>query len=131
MKFIEYKNYYEVDGLKCHWNFWLLPKRFIAITLFGHIFFNISKEEVYKYLITKKGKITLNHERIHTIQAKSFKAKYLGFYIYYLYYWIKNLFKYGVKDIVAYKNIPFELEAYDKEYDFDYNETNWRKYCDK
>lgn len=131
MELIEKKHYVIADGLKCHWNFWLLPKRFRAITLFGHIFFNCSKEEMIKYLNSARGKITLNHERIHTLQAESFKTKYLGFYIYYLAFWIRNLFVYGLKDITAYENIPFEREAVDKSLDFSYSKSNWFNYRDR
>lgn len=126
------KNYIEVNGLKCHWNFKLLSKDFIAITLFGRIFFRMSKEELVEYLKTSRGKRTINHERIHTLQAKSFKTKYLGFYIYYIWYWMKNISKYGLINELeyhqAYYNIPFELEAFSKEVDFDYDKSEWRNY---
>lgn len=125
------KHYLNVGNFKCHWNFWLLPKRFRAITLFGHIFFNTSKEEMEEYLNSPRGKVTLNHERIHTLQAETFKTKYLGFYIYYLAYWIRNLFVYGIKDITAYENIPFEREAVDKSLDFNYSKSNWFNYRDR
>ena len=126
------KNYIEVNGLKCHWNFKLLSKDFIAITLFGHVFFRMSKEELEEYLKTIRGRWTINHERIHTLQAKSFKTKYLGFYLYYIWYWIKGLCKYGFinefKHHTAYYNLPFEAEAFSKEVDFDYDESKWRNY---
>ena len=70
-----------------------------------------------------------NHERIHMLQAESFKTKYFGFYCYYIGYWIKNLFKYGF-NMDAYDNIPFEREAYANELNFEYNETHWRDYVD-
>lgn len=130
MKIQEFDHYFLVNGLKCHWNFWLLPKSFRAITLFGHIFFNISKDELKEYLNKKSAIRTMRHEKIHVVQAESFKTKYLGFYIYYLYYWIKNLFKYGVKDHIAYRNIPFEREAFDRE-NTDVFESRWRDYIEK
>lgn len=120
-------SYIVKDGVKCHWNFWLLPKNFIAITLFGHVFFNISKEELEKYLNSPRGTRTIHHEKIHILQAQSFKTKYFGFYILYLVYWIRNLFTYG-PNINAYYMIPFEQEAYSYEKDLTYNETNWKKY---
>lgn len=121
-------NYIEKNGLKCHWNFWLLPNSFLAITLFGHIFFNNPKDWVEKHLESYRGAVTLNHERIHVLQAKSFNTKYLGFYIVYLYYWIKNLFKYKFDNMKAYSQIPFEREAYVNEQNFSYQKTNWKKY---
>ena len=81
MEIKEFKRYFLANGLKCHWNFWLLPEDFRAITLFGHIFFNISKEELRKYLNKKSAIKTMRHEKIHVVQAQSFKTKYLGFYI--------------------------------------------------
>lgn len=120
----------EKQGLKCHSKFWLLPKGFLAITLFGHIFFRLTDKEMERHLNSYSGEVTLNHEGIHVLQAKSFKTKYLGFYIYYLWYWFIGLFKYGVKKHASYINIPFEREAYRNEYDFNYKETNWRKYID-
>lgn len=131
MKIKEYKNYFEVDGLKCHWNFWLLPKRFRAITLFGHVFFNAPKDEVREYLSTSSGKNTIQHERIHTLQADSFKTKYLAFYVYYLAYWIRNLFIYGVIGIDAYLNIPFEREAFANDHLENYGPSMWKIYRDK
>ena len=127
MEIKEFTRYFLANGLKCHWDFWLLPKDFRAITLFGHIFFNISKEELRKYLNKKSAIKTMRHEKIHVVQAQSFKTKYLGFYILYLYYWVKNLFIYGVRDHVAYRNIPFEKEAFDRE-DTDVVESRWRDY---
>jgi hypothetical protein len=130
MKIQEFDHYFLANGLKCHWNFWLLPKSFRAITLFGHIFFNISKDELKEYLNKKSAIRTMRHEKIHVVQAESFKTKYLEFYIYYLYYWIKNLFKYGVKDHIAYRNIPFEREAFDRE-NTDVFESKWRDYIEE
>lgn len=114
-------------GLKFHANFFLLPKSFSAITLFGHVFTNKSKDVLEKWLDSWSGKKTANHERIHILQAESFKTKYFGFYCYYIGYWIKNLFKYGF-NMDAYYNIPFEKEAYSNQYDYDYAETHWRDY---
>ena len=70
----------------------------------------------------------VNHERIHMLQAKTFKTRYLGFYIYYLWYWFIGLFKYGVKYNASYYNIPFEKEAYTNEGDFNYNKSVWQTY---
>ena len=116
-------------GLKFHWDFKLLHKSFSAITLFGHVFTNKSKDALIKWLNLPSGKRMANHERIHMIQAGSFKTKYFGFYCYYIGYWVANLFKYGM-NINAYHNIPFEREAYQNEKDFNYSETHWRDYRD-
>lgn len=117
----------EKYGLKFHANFFLLPKSFSAITLFGHVFSNKTKEALKKYLNSYYGKKMANHERIHILQSKTFKTRYFGFYCYYLAYWVKNLFKYGF-NINAYRNIPFEKEAYENERNFEYKESHWRDY---
>jgi len=50
----------------------------------------------------------LNHERIHWMQQK--KGWYIGFYVQYFAEWI---FK-------GYRNISFEVEAYENEKNFEY-----------
>lgn len=117
----------EKYGLKFHANFFLLHKKFGAITLFGHVFVRKSLEVLKRWLDTFSGRKMANHERIHMLQAESFKTKYFGFYCYYVGYWIKNLFTIGF-NMDAYYNIPFEREAYLNECDFDYCETHWRDY---
>lgn len=121
----------EKYGLKHHPNFFLLAPGFRAITLFGHVFYRMNKEQLERYLERESAKVTANHERIHILQAKSFKLGYFSFYCRYLAEWIRNLFVYGFRDHIAYDNISFEREAYQNQYNFDYNETNWREYKDK
>lgn len=127
----ECKNYFIVNGLKIHWNFKLLPKGFEAITLFGHIFDVRPKDDLFRFLKTSYGKVMVNHERIHTLQADSFKLKYFTFYIVYLWYWFIGLFKYGTKNHASYHHIPFEVEAYTNEHNFEYEKSEWKKYIGK
>lgn len=117
----------EKYGLKFHPNFKLLHKNFSAITLFGHVFTRRNELELKAYLATYSGKKMANHERIHMLQASTFKTKYFMFYVKYLGYWIKNLFNYGF-GMDAYYNIPFEKEAYENELDFQYEESKWEDY---
>lgn len=114
-------------GITFHSDFKLLFKGFSAITLFGHVFTRMSFKNLEKYLDTPVGRIMVNHEGIHMLQAESFKLGYIGFYIYYLFYWVKNLFKYGFTH-EAYRNIPFEKEAYANEKNPLYSQTQWEKY---
>lgn len=116
------------NGIKCHWDFKLLAKGYMAITLFGHIFFRDNKEFVENHLRTYGGEVTINHERIHMLQADTFKTGYFGFYLYYLWYWFIGLFKYGTAKYASYHQIPFEKEAYANQEDMNYNKSNWRKY---
>ena len=116
-------------GIKFHSDFKLLHPNFGAITLFGHVFTRKTKAALTKWLNLPSGKKMANHERIHMIQANSFKTKYFGFYCVYLGEWVKNLFVYGA-NMDAYRNISFEREAYQNENDFDYSETHWREYRD-
>lgn len=117
-------------GLKHHSNFKLLAPGFRAITLFGHVFYRMNKDELKNYLETYSAKVTSNHERIHMLQAESFKFGYFSFYVRYIIEWIRNLFVYGFGNNTAYHNISFEREAYKNEQNFDYSVTRWREYKD-
>lgn len=127
----EHKHYFLVNSLKIHWNFKLLPSGFEAITLFGRIFDVRPKEELRTFLGTYAGKVMVNHERIHTLQGKSFKLKYFTFYLLYIWYWFIGLFKHGVKNNASYHHIPFEVEASANEQDFSYQCSEWKKYIGK
>lgn len=124
----ERKHYFDAGGVKVHWGFKLLPNGFEAITLFGHVLDIRSKEDLRAFLTTAAGWFLVNHERIHIMQAESFKTKYLAFYAIYLWYWVIGLFKYGVRNNASYYNIPFEREAFANERNFTYNKTSWREY---
>lgn len=124
----EFKHYFLINGIRVHWNFKLLPKGFEAITLFGHVFDYRQKDDLKRYLNTHYGREMVNHERIHMLQAETFKLKYFTFYILYLYYWIVGLFKHGTEPYMAYYSIPFEKEAFHNEKDFSYSKSEWQKY---
>lgn len=124
----EFKNYFLVNEVKVHWNFKLLPKGFEAITLFGHVYDVQKKEDLKTFLETFQGRVMVNHEYIHIMQAESFKLKYFTFYAIYLWWWFKGLFKYKFDNFEAYRMIPFEQEAYHYEKDMYYNEVNWKKF---
>ena len=64
--------------------------------------------------------ITLNHEKIHTAQIK--ELWYVFFYLWYVTEWLIRLFMKGN----AYRNISFEREAYDNQYDLDYLKSRKR-----
>lgn len=83
-------------------------KGFAAINLFGILF--VRNE--CKYLV---GDRMINHESIHTAQMK--EMLWIFFYLWYVLEWILKLFKYGSK---SYRNISFEREAYDNEYNLKY-----------
>ncbi len=89
-----------------------------AITLFPFI---ILSEEVDEY--------TMNHELIHFEQQKELFV--VGFYVLYVYDFIKGVIKYNNKDM-AYYMIRFEQEAYNYESDLGYivdREKNaWKQY---
>lgn len=85
-------------------------------------------------VITKRDNIsdkTINHERIHLEQALQIAKQentntWLTYYWQYFKYWIKgNPFSGS-----SYYTIPFEMEAYGNEHDFDYKVTkdSWKKY---
>lgn len=87
-------------------------KGFKAVNLFGYLFIRDGVTVDYKLLL---------HESIHTAQMK--ELLYVPFYILYLLEWIKNLFAYRFNGRQAYRNISFEVEAYQHENEKDYLDT--------
>lgn len=92
-------------------------KGFKCVNLFGVLF-------------VRKGSLMnesdFNHEAIHTEQMR--ELWYIPFYVLYLMEWVMGLFRKGN----AYRNISFEREAYDNEYDLYYvkyrRRFSWIKY---
>ena len=80
---------------------------FKAMNLFGILF-------VRKKYKNKLTEITINHEKIHTAQIK--ELWYIFFYLIYVFEWFIRLFMKGN----AYRNISFEKEAYNNQYNLDY-----------
>lgn len=114
-------------GIRCHHGAWWLGRGFEAITWFGHIFFNCTKEELEAKLVSPALLRTERHEHVHLLQAKTFRTRYLGFYILYVAYWLRNLVRYR-NTMKAYYEIPFEREAYACEDLEDYQQSRWREY---
>lgn len=112
---------------------------YFAICLFGIMFIRD------KYKNVKIVTSTINHEGIHVCQALDFvnhieKLKVLGFIIFYLLYFIEWLIKliisiFTAGNVKAYRSISFEQEAYDNQYNYDYQDTRkkfaWLKYIFK
>ena len=73
--------------------------------------------------------VVLNHEKIHLAQQKELWI--IGFYLLYVYYWLRGKWT-GEQSLIAYLNIPFEIEAYTNEsnqhYLLDREKHSWRKY---
>ena len=86
----------------------LPPKGFYAINLFGILFCKHN---------TRISDTLINHESIHTEQMK--EMLYVPFYLWYVIEWLIKLFCKGN----AYRNISFEREAYDNQYNLDYLKT--------
>lgn len=92
---------------------------FKAINLFG-------------FLFVRNGKtlrdIDINHEKIHTKQMK--ELLYIFFYLWYVIEWLIKLPIYSFTH-KAYRNISFEREAYQNQYDMNYLDNrkhyNWIK----
>lgn len=77
-----------------------------------------NKEKIEAEIGTEKFNISTNHETIHLKQAQT-KGSWISYYITYLWEWIKG------NPIIhpsqsAYYTIPYEMEAYGNEFDFDY-----------
>lgn len=70
-----------------------------------------------KEWITKKYKVSKNHETIHLMQAKMC-GSWAKYYLRYLWEWLKPGFMAPLK--ANYYTIPYEMEAYANEEKFDY-----------
>lgn len=90
----------------------LVPKGYQGVTLFPFIILRSVEDKKNTYLI--------NHERIHLRQQLELLVVF--FYIWYVFDFIRHYIK--VKDTkIAYKQIVFEREAYQNEYNLDYLTT--------
>lgn len=84
------------------------------------------------------SKRTLNHESIHSMQAEDFIPnpknsnfkRILGYLIFYLIYIIEWIFKVICNifywKIRSYRSISFEIEAYNNQYDYEYQDKRKR-----
>lgn len=89
----------EVKIYENHWLFKLpIIRGYASITLAPYILFK-----------KKVNEVTLYHEKIHIRQIE--EVGWIYFYLSYIFYFVKNLFKYWSWDIAYYK-IPYEEEAY-------------------
>ena len=93
-------------------------KGFKCINLFGVLFVRKECGDVTK--------TDINHEAIHTAQMR--ELMYVPFYVLYIVEWLYRLFQKGN----AYRNISFEREAYDNQYNYNYlakrKHYSWIKY---
>lgn len=67
------------------------------------------------------NEIDVTHEFIHIKQCR--ELWYIGFYLWYIFEFLIRFFAYGLNPRKAYKNISFELEAYDNDDYQEYLET--------
>ena len=84
----------------------LPPKGFKCINLFGILFCR-----------RQLNKIDINHEIIHTKQMQ--ELLYIFFYLWYVIEYLVKLIIYRNTKL-AYRNISFEREAYQNQYNLDY-----------
>ncbi len=80
-------------------------------------FISIHAITLYPFIIcrTVLDRRTRSHEFIHIAQQKELYV--VGFFILYVWYWFKNIVWKKMSLSQAYKNIPFEIEAYENEHD--------------
>lgn len=105
----------EFKEMKIIYNNIIPFKGFKAINLFGILFVRS------EYKVEER---TIRHESIHTAQIK--ELLYIFFYLWYIIEWIIRLFQCSFDFKKAYRNISFEREAYDNEFDIDYLENRER-----
>lgn len=94
-------------------------------------FINVSTITIFPFIISKDkiDTITLRHERIHIEQQKELLVVF--FLLLYILYWLKYRMQ-GMTNYEAYMLIPFEREAYLKQYSpkyiFKRRRHAWRYY---
>jgi len=110
---------------------WFLPSNFEAITLFG-VAYCSSRKRADKINESENIDSQLeSHETTHVRQAESTKDSWFIFYMKYIWQWIKNLPMIFINVYAPYKFMPFELEAYRYQDDWDYcleKCEKWKKY---
>lgn len=97
--------------------------------------FHVAGMAIFPFVFIKKGirdrKRTINHESIHIRQELELLV--IPFYLLYLFFYLKNLTFGKMSHRDAYRNIPFEDEAYDNDNDMEYIKKRkpfaWFKYC--
>ncbi len=96
----------------------IVPKGFDGITLFPFIF--LVSENL------KRNKVIINHEKMHIRQQAELLVVF--FYLIYGIDYLIKLIKYKDKH-KAYRNIIFEREAYENQYDLEYlKKRKWFAY---
>jgi len=96
------------------------------------VFINIKAITLWPFIIFRNetDDVMLNHERIHLVQQRELWL--VGFYILYVYYWLKNMVIFRLNPFEAYTTIPFEYEARFNEKNAVYTATRkpfgWRDY---
>jgi len=88
---------------------YLVPREYIGITIFPFIFL--------KYYNLKSNSVLMNHEKIHLRQQ--IELLVIPFYVFYVIEFLIRLIQHK-KWYLAYQNISFEREAYEKEKDLNY-----------
>lgn len=113
-------------------SFWL-GKGYTALTFFGTII-AATPEDVRA--MSREGNTIKRHETIHLRQAQSTHDSWLLFYLLYGWYYLLALPQNRRLKNAAYRINPFELEAYENEYDRDYLDKckekgaiQWRVYA--
>ena len=88
---------------------YLVPKGYTGITLFPFV--------ILKSKDLRSNKVFMNHENIHLRQQ--LEMLIIPFYLFYVIEFLFRLIQYRNWHL-AYKNIPFEREAYYNQHNFQY-----------
>ena len=120
----------KIKVVKAKWA-WILPMNIKAMTLFGTVYCD-KKKDVDAINATDEVDSDLKcHETIHVRQAQYTSDSWFIYYCKYIWQWICNLPLITVYFNAMYKFMPFELEAYRYENEFDYCTKpcdGWKKY---
>lgn len=105
------------------------------ITKLFSVFIDVGAITLYPFIILREdfdNEVTINHESIHIRQQEELWVAL--FYILYVWYWLVAKSQ-GKSNFDAYMAIPFEQEAYTKQYEFDYLDNrdrhSWRLFTSR
>lgn len=96
--------------------------QYLGINLFGILFVRKEYEADMKSNVQMRKEV-INHEQIHTAQMQ--ELWYIPFYLIYIFWHIMLLFK-TRNNTEAYRQNPFELEAYANDHNLNYLQTRER-----
>lgn len=112
----------KIQNIDFIFNKFIPPKGFLAITFFGKVYIHNRNKSLWESYSEEYKEVVRRHETIHVRQAEMAHDSWFRFYMKYLWHWIVAMLNCGFKNSIAYYCIPYEVEAYLQEDDYDYED---------